>query len=162
MTPDQLKTGSVWLGHFDFHGNLNAKPKYFVLLNDCLGERDCHIAAITTSNGAHYRDHETTSQCGCPGASCFRIDLRQEACFEATTWIQFDNAFEIQQTNFARIVENGGQFVQHLHPDRARSVMNCAIRARDLTKRWVALIERTMKAQNEASKAAKKAKEKPA
>lgn len=147
--------GSVWWARLKFHGVEH--KKFLVLLNDVSGDADHFVAAITTSNAKRY--HGQTSACGCPEMQCYRIDERQEKCFEFTTWVQYDNTIPLTRAQLETARRDGkADFVQMLQEDRIRSVMNCALKSIDLPGDDIARITKTLKAMKTKSVPAQPAK----
>lgn len=143
--------GAVWWGMLDF--GEGERKKYFVLLNDCLQPGDHFFAAITTSQGAKRYRGETTAACGCPAAPCYRIEAGQEPCFSVTTWVQFDNAAPVTRERLDSMGRAGKSgFHGMLDPNRIRSVLNCALKSKDLPGRDADLIRRTLKAMSAPAK----------
>jgi hypothetical protein len=144
MSAEHQVAGSVWLA-LDVNFSNDTKNKYIVLLSECRTSEERFVVAFTTSRGNRYNG-ETTSQCGCPTRSCYRIEAGQEPCFSITTWIQYDNVYNISCKNFQELVQaRQVVFQQMLNADRIRSVLNCAKKSIDIKQGDKALIEKTLK-----------------
>jgi len=101
---------------------------------------------MTTSKGEkRYGVTANGPPCGCPSASCYRIDQGQEPCFDLPTWVQYDNIFAPTQSDLEEQRKAGKvEFIQMLSPDRVRSVMNCAVKSIDLEGRHIEQIKKTL------------------
>lgn len=158
----QYSAGAVWWGLPNF-GEGDTK-KYFVLLTD-EAEGELFLTAMTTSRGdkRYGMGARSASPCGCPASDFFRIEARQETCFPVTTWVQFDNAYEIGRTKLEDLVRQGRAGFEHmLSAERTRSMLNCAKRSLDIAKRDLERIDRALKARNPASKTSVRAAVLPA
>jgi len=82
-----------------------------------------------------------------PSGRAFRIAGKQETCFPADTWVQFDNAYPISRASLERLTKEGrATFLQALGDERVRSLLACAKKSQDIPTRHLAQIDRALKA----------------
>jgi len=143
----QFRAGAVWRGLIDFGDGEGERTKYLVLLGDCDQAGEQVLVAVTTSKGdSRYGDAGSPSPC-LPSGRAFRILGKQENCFPADTWVQFDNAYPISRGSLERLTNEGrAGFVQTLGDERTRSLLACAKKSQDIPTRHLAQIEKALKA----------------
>jgi hypothetical protein len=146
---DPYRAGAVWWANIDFKKGEGERKKYLVLLSDLVQPGDFVVWALTTSKGAQRYPGGTTAACGCPTCQYYRIEDYEEACFELTTWVQFDNAGQSSRSALDSARQNNtAGFIQMLAPEKIRAVLKCALQSRDVPKRDLAHVERAYKALN--------------
>jgi len=153
------RAGGVWSGMFDFQKGAGLQKKFFVLLTNCVANGPDVLMAFATSKGVkqYAAGAMSTSPCGCPSHSFFRIEAGQEPCFSVQTWIGFNNTRTITPTKLVAIQGSGDAvFEQMLADDRIRSMLRCATKSIDIAKRDIAVIEATLKPLVAAAKTAPK------
>jgi len=140
---ERYRAGSVWLLNVDFGRGNGKQEKFIVLLSDCLDTRS--LFAFATSQPRY--PTLGASPCGCPSASCYRIDPGQESCWSKTTYIQFDNAHPITRGGLDDFVNAGNaQYMKAIDTGRFRSILNCAKKSTDLPTWATDLVDRTLQA----------------
>jgi len=147
--------GAVWWGLLDFGDGAGDQKKYIVLLTDCEAEGELFLAALATSKGDKRfgAGAWSPSPCGCPDSNFFRIEAGQEDCFPVTTWVQVTHGGQLSRAKLDGMVKLGrAGFVQTLSSERTRSMLNCAKKSQDITKRDLERIDRALKARNPAKK----------
>lgn len=154
-----FEAGSIWKATVDFGVGDGVRDKFFVLLNSWSDSPKHLLAAFTTSNSARYSARETSKQCGCPAAPCYRVEVGQVTCFPVKTWIQFDNVHPTRPDALEqRRAAGTAKHLLDLPTDLLFSVLHCAKKSNDLTGEKLAMIETTLKRLEQERERARKAK----